>query len=816
MKSFRIFSLIIFSALLLSPANLFAEGGAGPLQDTIIEVRRPIITGRPAVAPVVEPVPLPAIEGRVGLVLAGGGARGLYHIGVIEALEQNNIPIDYVSGTSMGAIVAALYAAGYTTGEMREIVTSGAVERWVSGQIEDRYKFHYNTRPDKPTMLSVYAEREYDTVKHKHRVAVQLPHSMVSTAQIDMALVELFAAASAACGGDFDRLMVPFRCVATDINAHSPVAFAEGDLALAVRASMSYPTLFQPVEDDKGRVLVDGGCYDNFPWRALEDDFCPDFLIGSQCLEALQPITQESRLEKQIMALVTIPTDYTLPEGKGLVIGRKVESGLLDFSVAEQTIELGYQDAMAKMSLLQSRLASRRDAGEVQSRRRAFRDSLPELVFGEGQISGLSPRAEHYAATTLAIERPRRRKALRTENDRVQLSIEEVKDHFYTLMATDKFSQRSFPKVRYNADYQDFGIFYDLAAKPELRFSIGGNLSSTAYNQIYVGLDYLSMGRQVQSASVDIALGPVSTIAEVGGRTVFMGRTPTYLDYSLHLSRRSTLHGSYGNVTPSRSDLEVRILEPFASVVFGLATSRKSLLEIGVNAGYKFISYEVPYDEPGATHTRDRFRFLASRLRFERSSLDKMLYPTRGNRFAASLIGVWGRDKWQTAESFATRSHCGEHRGWLGAKVEWEHYPSNWSKSWFTVGYSLEAVYTNHPDFGNPYATVLTAPRYSPLPHAKMIFMPQFYANRYAAVGVMPTFSLVKNLYLRGGFYALLRDPLVADEYMYYMADVSFVYHTRVGAISLSATKYDLKSWNNCYVTFNFGYPIFGKRGLYY
>ena len=77
MKSFRIFLLIIFSALLLSPAELFAEGGAEPLQDTIVEVRRPIITGRPAVAPIVEPVPLPTVEGRVGLVLAGGGARGL-------------------------------------------------------------------------------------------------------------------------------------------------------------------------------------------------------------------------------------------------------------------------------------------------------------------------------------------------------------------------------------------------------------------------------------------------------------------------------------------------------------------------------------------------------------------------------------------------------------------------------------------------------------------------------------------------------------------------------------------------------------------
>ena len=92
MKSFRIFLLIIFSGLLLSPAELFAEGGAGPLQDTVVEVCRPTITGRPAVAPIVEPVPLPAVEGRVGLVLAGGGAKGLYHIGVIKALEQNNIP----------------------------------------------------------------------------------------------------------------------------------------------------------------------------------------------------------------------------------------------------------------------------------------------------------------------------------------------------------------------------------------------------------------------------------------------------------------------------------------------------------------------------------------------------------------------------------------------------------------------------------------------------------------------------------------------------------------------------------------------------
>ena len=96
-------------------------------------------------------------EGKIALVLAGGGAKGLYHIGVIKALEENDIPIDYVSGTSMGAIIGALYAAGYSPDEMARIVTSGDVEHWVSGKIDDRYRFFYNERQDIPSMFSVYA-----------------------------------------------------------------------------------------------------------------------------------------------------------------------------------------------------------------------------------------------------------------------------------------------------------------------------------------------------------------------------------------------------------------------------------------------------------------------------------------------------------------------------------------------------------------------------------------------------------------------------------------------------------------------------------
>ena len=84
---------------------------------------------------------------RVGVVMSGGGAKGLYHIGVLEAFEECGVPIDYVAGTSMGSIIAAMYAAGYSPAEMREIVSSGVVKEWVSGRIDPRYTCLLYTSP---------------------------------------------------------------------------------------------------------------------------------------------------------------------------------------------------------------------------------------------------------------------------------------------------------------------------------------------------------------------------------------------------------------------------------------------------------------------------------------------------------------------------------------------------------------------------------------------------------------------------------------------------------------------------------------------
>ena len=209
-------------------------------------------------------------------------------------------------------------------------------------------------------------------------------------------------------------------------------------------------------------------------------------------------------------------------------------------------------------------------------------------------------------------------------------------------------------------------------------------------------------------------------------------------------------------------------------------------------------------------------------MKIERSTLDKINFATQGSRLTFSVIGVHGRDRYENEELNARNEYASQLRSWVGAKFKWEHYPSDWTRMKFSMGYNFEAVYTNHPDFANNYATTLSSPRYTPIAHSKMVYMPEFFANSYVAAGLMPTFELTHNLFLRMGAYAMLRDPITAKDqlrvvdYMHYIGDLSLVYHTRIGPLSISATKYNFVSRNNLYVTLNFGYPIFGNKGLYY
>jgi NTE family protein len=198
--------------------------------------------------------PPPSARPRVAIALSGGGARGIAHVGVLQALEEEGIPVDAVAGTSIGAVIGAIYATGRSGQQLEAVVKSLDWNSIFSGQ-PDRRLVPILRREDQFRTIAGLGFDFWD---------LRLPGGLLSEYRVNRFLIESLAPAGYAFEGDFSRLPRPFRAVATALDDGERVVLGRGNLARAVRASMSFPLLFPPVEWE-GRPLVDGGIVDNLP-----------------------------------------------------------------------------------------------------------------------------------------------------------------------------------------------------------------------------------------------------------------------------------------------------------------------------------------------------------------------------------------------------------------------------------------------------------------------------------------------------------------------------------------------------------------------
>lgn len=757
-----------------------------------------------------QPLPSPQKGDRkgVGVVLSGGGAKGLYHIGVLEALEESGVPIDYVAGTSMGSIIAAMYASGYSPREMREIILSGEVQEWVSGRIDPtRYKPYYRQVGDSPSFINLWLDL---SDKEKR---FRMPTALISSTQIDMALINLFAPASGAAKGDFSQLMVPFLCVAADMNERKPVTLTSGSLTEAIRSSMSIPLAFRPVESGD-MLLYDGGIYDNFPWRPLDEQYRPKLLIGSICVGGnIIPDAEDSLLDQAFM-LAMDDTDYTLPEGRSVTIRRSVGVGMLDFDNAEPVMNAGYEDAMRQMPHILAAIDEPWSAEQYEARREAFRKRCKPLIFNDYHIEGRNDEQTAYLRDYLRAD-------LRRSPRQRQMSFDRLKTHIYSILAGGNYTM-DMPHVEYDSISERYAFYAKLKARPNFKLTIGGNISSTAFNQAYIGVNYQTFGRVANTFGANLYLGPTYTWGTLGGRMDFYLNDPLFLTYAYTFSVKNLRHGSFGRITDIGNTLPIKTSDSFGTLGLGVRLSHRSLFELKIHGGHANYHYNSDFNQP-LEWDHSRFLFVGSKAEIARNTLDKFLYPTRGSDLRFSTIFITGRDRTRPLEGGAFNP--GHNRHWFGARFQWEKVFDMPSVSWFSLGLNVDAVYTNHPDFTNEGATLLSAPAYEPIPHAQKIYMPDFCADRFVAGGVNPTFDLMPNFFLRTGFYTMWRSKnhygrsqVVGwkDRQLHYLSELSLVYHTPIGPVNLSLIKYDLDSWKNMYLMFNFGYPIFAPKGTFY
>jgi NTE family protein len=270
---------------------------------------------------------------KVGLVLSGGGAKGFVHIGVLKTLDEHNIKVDYIAGTSMGCIIGALYAVGYSGKEIEKMVLE---ENWM------------NLFEDKPTRKYVSMCEKDDSERYIGSFSLSpnrsfLPSGVLSGQRIYM----LFSRMTWDDQGikDFKKLPIPVVCIAADVETGEAVVLDKGNLAESMRASMAIPTVFTPVEIND-RLLVDGGIVNNLPVSEVKK-MGADFVIA---VDAFGPLYKKDDMDsflKIIEQVVSLASHKRIGEEKKAAnVLIEVDTGrhsLAAFDSAKGLIEIGEQ-----------------------------------------------------------------------------------------------------------------------------------------------------------------------------------------------------------------------------------------------------------------------------------------------------------------------------------------------------------------------------------------------------------------------------------------------------------------------------------------
>ena len=743
---------------------------------------------------------------RVGLVLSGGGAKGLYHIGVIKALEENGIPIDYVSGTSMGAIIAGLYAIGYTPEQMAEIFESNQIKYWMSGKIEDKYIYYFKQRRPNAAMITLRID-----FRNPQRIAkLQLPTSLIQSNTLDLAFVEFFSGPSAQCGGDFDKLFVPFRCIATDAAARKEVVYRGGDLGKAIRASMTIPLVFRPIKQDS-TLLYDGGIYNNFPWQVLQEDFKPDILIGSKCVEGNSKPKEDNPME-QILALTMMHTDYDLPSDEDILIDHTFDDvTTLDFSKAAYVIDRGYQDAMAKMPQILERVVRRADTTELDLRRAAYRMSLPKLVFDKYEISWMGKKQTQYMKRILQLDKKLEEQKL--------FDFDQFRSEYFKMLSEGEI-EGDFPDVAYNDTTKSFQLDLHLRTKPSLKLMFGGNISSTSMNQAYVGVEYRRLGRNMHTYNFDGYFSALYSSVFVGGRNDFFWKIPFAVDYGFYYNYYNFFKSDFGMLSKHNDLSFAKQGDLHLTAGLSMPTDRFQAFSMRFNIGREnFRYFQSTGHSDDDVMDQSRFPFLGVKLELARNNLNYLMYPTRGLRQSISAIYVSGLEYYTPGTFAPTADRVEENRYWFGARFTREQYFR--IAKWFSLGYLVDGVITTHPSFSNEYATNISSPAFQPTPHSRLVYLKDFRSKSFIGGGIIPTFEFGPRFYLKNSVYAFLPEDAnksTADvrKRLRYIFNSSLVYQTHIGPISLTLSKYDATTSHNWFLTFNFGFMLFNGSGLFY
>ncbi len=670
----------------------------------------------------------------VGLVLSGGGAKGIAHIGVIKALEEHDIPIDYIAGTSMGAIVGGLYAAGYTTDEMMDLIESRGFSYWSTGKIDKKLTYYFSENDPTPALVSVSVGATDST-----EVKSVLPGSLINPLPMNFAFMELFSAYTAQCGGDFDNLFVPFRCVTSDVYHKHKIVLRSGDFGDAIRASMSFPMVFHPIELDS-LLVYDGGIYDNFPVDVMREDFAPSIMIGVD-VSAPDKKPNPNDLFQQLEDMIIQNNDYSLPEDEGIKIRVDVSQfGLLDFGKAREIYRYGYDKAMEMIDSIQNRVTARVPSETRRLRREVFKSRSPYVRFDSASVTGGTQHQNEYL--TYLFDR-------RHHTD--TFGMADVRESYYRAITPGRL-RNLVPHAVYNPDNGLFRLDLKATVKDNFKLGFGGYISSSTSSMLFLSAGYNTLSFNSFETNVNGWIGQSYLAGTLNARLNLRTPVPSRIGIQLVASRQKFFESDRLFFEESQP-VFITNMEMFARVGIECAAGQRGIASAGVGFGHLVDRFYETGKSSFSGEMRDRVQQNLAEvyIRYRHNTLDNVSYPISGAYYDVTALGVTGRHDLRLGED---GNRARRNRNWVQGEVVTRNYFTYGSH--LSFGVESDILYSTRSLSSIYDASIVDAPAFNPTPSTYNSFNSAFRTNQFAAVGVVPVWRISDMVQLRGSAYGFM------------------------------------------------------------
>ena len=738
---------------------------------------------------------------RIGLVLSGGGAAGIAHIGVLKALEERGIPIDFISGTSAGALIGSLYACGFSPEEIEAYVLSDDFQLMTSGKLNSDKQFLFRKEEVNANVLSFSFSR--DSILKK-----SIPLNLITPSLLDYEMMRIMGLTSASKGNDFNQLFVPFRCVASDIVNKKSVTYSKGNLNEVVRASMTYPLYINPIKIDNV-ILFDGGLYNNFPVDVMYRDFHPDFIIGSKVADNPKAIDEHDFIGI-INQMMTTPTKFELPCDEGIIIEPISNVGTFDFDMVQQAIKDGYQSAQKYLDSLEEFVERRVSKEELVIKRNLFKSQLNELI-----VSSISNNFNRKRDITYA-----RKSMIITRKNEV-LSIAKIEKRYFRLYATSQI-EYILPTLQMKPD-STLNLNLKITKAKDFKVDVGGHFSSRAVNTGYLGITFRSLGKLASSIHAESYFGKFYGSAKADINI----EIPSVFPFSISSYFTLNRWDYFRSFATFFEDVKPSFL--VQNEVYG---GIKLKMPLGNNSKMtwdaRYFGLEDDYYQTQSFTSKDTsdytiFSGFTISGELLKNSLNRKQFASSGHYFLLKARYVNGLENTFPGTTSIIKDTISKNHSWLSLQAEIQSFI--FDKKFFHLGIHAKGVYNTQSLFSNYTASLLTLPSFNLIPDAETYFLPEYRSPQFLGIGLNFIFSLHKNIDLRLDGY--IYQPIIElqlrtdgtigfDQSLNstsYLFSSSLIYHSPVGPIR-ATFNYFQKQVRPFAFQVSYGYVLFNERAI--